>query len=83
MILAFGYVRVPVIAADGQVGDQMMKVRLVHYHYAGVRQSRRVSVLVEWIVPDLINGRVELPWIKRPHSVLEYFHLYKFRQFVK
>ena len=55
-----GHVGVPIAAADGVVGDEVVQVGLVHHHDAGTPQGGFVDESVEGIVADLIDVDVEL-----------------------
>ena len=57
--LHFAQVRIPVVALDGALGDQVMQVRFVHDHHAGCRKRLLVDETVIAVVADLVKRYIE------------------------
>ena len=60
VVFAFGNVGVPIIAADGEIGDEMVQIRFMHHHNPGILQGCFVNEIVVRIVTHLVNRDVEL-----------------------
>ena len=65
VVFAFGDIGVPIVAADGEIGNQVVQVGFVHHHDTGIFQRGFVDEIVMRIVPDLVDGDVELRWVER------------------
>ena len=48
----------PIIAADSEVGDQVVQIGFMQYHHAGMVESHLVRSDVIRIVPDLVNADI-------------------------
>ena len=64
LVFHFAQVGVPVAAADGEIGDQVVQVGFVHHHHAGMPQRHLVDELVigrlvEDFHPDQAGQRLE------------------------
>ena len=58
-VFALAEIGVPIVAADGEVRNQVMQVRFVHHHHAGMPQRRFVNEIVIGIVPQVIQRYIE------------------------
>ncbi len=53
-------VGVPIAAADGEIGNQVMQVRFVHHHHARMPQRGFIDEIVMRVVADLIERDIEV-----------------------
>ncbi len=77
LVFAFAQVGVPIVAPDGEVGNQVMQVRFVHHHHAGMPQRGFVNETVMRVVAQVIQRDVKAGWIERPVAIREDFQIHQ------
>ena len=65
VVRAFVQVAIPVVTANGEIGNQVVQVRFVHHHHARMAERSLVDEVVVAVVAHLINGHVEAGGVER------------------
>jgi len=59
LVLTLANVGVPIAPPDGEVGDQVVQVRLVHHHHARMAQGGLIDEIVEGVITHVVQCNIE------------------------